>query len=123
VILVDTSVWVDHLRADEPVLAELLHRGRVLGHPWVTAEVALGGLPPHHQIIRLMSRLPQATVATHVEVMALIERRALSGIGYVDAQLLAATMLSSDATLWTRDRRLREVAVRTGYATDPSNVL
>ncbi|MGH9063551.1 MAG: type II toxin-antitoxin system VapC family toxin [Acidimicrobiales bacterium] len=122
-ILVDTSVWVDHLRASDSALAGLLDNGAVLAHPWVTGEVALGHLRQRHEVIRLMSRLPQATVATDGEVLTLVERDALHGIGvgYVDAQLLAATRLTPGASLWTADRRLAAAAARLGTAFDPTS--
>ncbi|MEY2515581.1 MAG: hypothetical protein QOJ89_2939 [bacterium] len=102
-----TAAWIDHLRAGEAQLGALLEEGAVLAHLWVTGELALG--PANRpEIVRLLDDLPQATVATTAELLALIDRNELSGlgIGYVDAQPLAATMLSDDATLWTRDRRL-----------------
>jgi len=99
-----------------------LERGKVLGHPWVIGEIALGGLPLRHEVIRLMARLPPATVASHNETMALIDSQRLSGIGYVDAQLLASTLLTGDATLWTRDRRLQLVATGIGCAFDPPDM-
>ena len=115
-ILVDTAVWIDHFRDRGSLLAELLERGEVLGHPWVTGELALGRLRGRAEILRLLGHLPQATVATAAELLALIERHELFGlgIGYVDAQLLAATMLTDDAQLWTSDRRLSKAAERVG---------
>ncbi len=120
-ILVDTSVWIDHLRSGEPTISSLLDRDQVLSHPWVVGEVALGGLRPSHQAIGLMDQLPHSTVATHEEILTTIEVHELSGagIGYVDAQLLAATMLTSNTTLWTKDRRLAAVASRLGCGFDP----
>ncbi len=114
-ILVDTSVWIDHLRVGEPQLTSLLHDHRVLAHPWVTGELALGRLARRNDIIGLLGNLPQATVATDAEVLGLVEKRHLLGlgIGYVDAQLLAATLLSA-ADLWTRDKRLSAAASLTG---------
>ncbi len=116
--LVDTSVWVDHLRTGHSGLASLLNDNLVLGHPWVTGELALGHLARRAEVIGLMGALPQATVATAEEVMVLVERHELYGlgIGYVDAQLLASTMLTGGTELWTTDRRLRAVAVRLGCA-------
>lgn len=113
-ILVDTSVWVDHLRVGDPRLVELLTDGQVLGHPWVTGELALGRLSRRSEILDLLHNLPQATVATDAEVLTLITDRQLfgRGIGYVDAHLLAATLLTSGARLWTRDKRLAAVAGR-----------
>lgn len=117
-ILVDTAVWIDHFRDDDPLLAGLLEHGQTLAHPWVTGELALGHLRGRAEILRLLRHLPQAMVATAPELLAFIERHELSGlgIGYVDVQLLAATMLTDDAELWTRDRRLRAAAERLGAA-------
>lgn len=117
-ILVDTAVWIDHLRDHDPRLAGLLDAGAVLAHPWVTGELALGSLRNRVEILRLLDDLPQATIATAAEVRELVEQHKLFslGIGYVDAQLLAATMLSPDAALWTRDRRLQAPAQRLGMA-------
>jgi predicted nucleic acid-binding protein len=118
VILVDTAVWIDHFRDGDRVLAKLLNGGVVLAHPWVTGELALGHLRGRAEILRLLHDLPQAAVATAAELLEFIEHHALSGlgIGYVDAQLLAATMLTDDATLWTRDRRLQAAAQQLGTA-------
>ena len=113
-ILVDTSVWVDHLRAGEPALVHLLDHGLVLAHPWVTGELALGHLSQRQDILGLLTGLPSAEIATDAEVLGLIEAEQLYGlgIGYVDAQLLAATRLTADARLWTADKRLAVVARR-----------
>jgi len=117
-ILVDTSVWIDHLRQGDAALASLLERGEVVGHPWVTGELSLGRLRGRAEILRLLGQLPQATVATAAELPSLIERHELfgAGIGYVDAQLLAATQLTRDTRLWTKDRRLGGAAERLGTA-------
>lgn len=117
-ILVDTSVWVDHLRSTDTHLAGLLDRYLVLSHPWVVGEVVLGGVSPESPVAELMPRLPGAAVATDEEVLTLIGREGLAGtgIGYVDAQLLAAVRLTPDARLWTRDRRLDRVAEALGIA-------
>lgn len=119
-ILVDTSIWIDHLRAGDPELVDLLHDGRALTHPWVTGELALGHLSRRGEILGLLHNLPTATVATDVEVLTLIESRRLFGlgIGYVDAHLLAATLLTPGARLWTRDQRLATIAARHGLASD-----
>lgn len=113
-IVVDTGVWIDHLRDDDEHLGSLLDRGAVLGHPWVTGELALGGIGNRAEILRLLDDLPQASVATADEIRELVEQHELFGlgIGYVDAQLLAATMLTAAAKLWTRDRRLQAAADR-----------
>jgi predicted nucleic acid-binding protein len=118
VILVDTSIWIDHLRTGEPELTELLRERQVLGHPWVTGELALGHLSRRSEILGLLHNLPQANVATDDEVLTLIDKRQLFGlgIGYVDAHLLSATALTPAARLWTRDKRLALVAAQHGLA-------
>jgi predicted nucleic acid-binding protein len=112
VILVDTSVWVDHLRHGEARLVEFLDAGQVLAHPFVTGELALGVLRQRELVLELLHELPQAAVATDEEVLALIARDGLagSGVGYVDAHLIASARLTPEATLWTRDKRLHSVA-------------
>lgn len=119
-ILVDTSVWIDHLRAGDAQLAAHLRDGEVLGHPWVIGELALGNLAHRDEVLTLLHNLPKATVATAAEVMTLIDRHRLSGlgIGYVDAHLLASTKLGADARLWTRDKRLRATAAQLEVAHD-----
>ena len=111
-ILVDTSVWIDHLRTGDPQLTALLQEAQVLAHPWVIGELALGRLSGRSDVLGLLSNLPRATIATEAEVMSLVETRHPSGlgIGYVDAHLLAATLLTTDASLWTRDKRLAAAA-------------
>ncbi len=119
-ILVDTSVWVDHLRVGEPALAHLLDYGLVLAHPWVTGELALGHLVQRQEILGLLTGLPSAEIATDAEVLGLIEAEQLYGlgVGYVDVQLLAATRLTADARLWTADKRLAVVARHLGLLAD-----
>jgi predicted nucleic acid-binding protein len=114
VILVDTSVWVDHLRSHDRTLVQLLHAEQVLTHPFVIGELALGNLPQRSQILNTLGLMPQAVVPSHQEVLHFITGHALFGfvIGYVDAHLLAATRLTADATLWTRDKRLHRAAER-----------
>jgi len=118
VILVDTSVWIDHLRAGNEMLRRLLDRGLVLGHPFVTGELALGNLRQREMILAALAALPQASLASDGEVLHFIEEHALYGfgIGYVDAHLLAAARLMPGATLWTRDTRLRSAATRLDLA-------
>jgi len=120
-ILVDTAIWIDHLRDDDAHLVGLLDRGQVLAHPWVTGELALGGIRSRAEILRLLDDLPQAPVASAAEIRELIEQHELFGlgIGFVDTQLLAATMLTAEAELWTRDRRLEAAARRFGRAHSP----
>lgn len=122
-ILVDTSIWVDHLRAGDTALADLLERGTVLGHPWVSGELALGRLAQRREILQLLSSLPQAEVANAAEVAISIEAHQLYGvgIGYVDAQLLASTRLTPQARLWTRDKRLAAVAAHQDVLAQPTD--
>ena len=110
-ILVDTSVWVEHLRRGLPRLATLLQGGEVRIHPSVIGELACGNLRNRQQVLELLQGLPAATVASDAEVLLLIEREQLMGrgIGYIDAHLLAAARLSH-CRLWTQDRRLAVVA-------------
>lgn len=111
-ILVDTSVWVDHFRVGVPALAELLEQQQVLMHAFVLGELACGNLKSREETLHLLSDLPAAPKASDLEVMEFIERRRLmgKGIGFVDAHLLAAVMLAPGARLWSRDKRLRQIA-------------
>lgn len=117
-ILVDTSVWVDHLRTQNARLAEVLISGLVLVHPFVIGELALGNLRQRETVLGSLLALRQPVVATDSEVLHFIDRHSLSGggIGYVDAHLLAAVQLTSGTTLWTFDKRLHRVADRLGMA-------
>jgi predicted nucleic acid-binding protein len=114
VVIVDTSIWIDHLHAGDDQLAALLLGDGALIHPFVIGEIALGSLRDRPTVMKELASLDGAPVAEHDEVMRLIHRHSLggSGIGYVDAHLLAATMLVPGAKLWTRDRRLGAVAAR-----------
>lgn len=117
-ILLDTSVWVDHLRVGDKDVANLLVSGHVLAHPFVVGELALGNLRQRQAILSSLQDLSQTSIATDREVLHFIERHALAGlgIGYVDAHLLAATQLTAGALLWTRDKNLLRVAERLGLA-------
>ena len=112
-ILVDTSVWADHLRKGVPALASALEQGNVLMHPFVRGELACGNLKNRGEVLRLLEELPGAPIATDVETLNFIERRALMGrgLGYIDVHLLASVALAGTARLWTRDKRLAVVAV------------
>ncbi len=117
-ILVDTSVWIDHLRRGDRALAGLLDTTRVLVHPFVIGELALGNLRQRDLVLSVLSDLPHASIATDAEVLHFIDRHALfgRGIGYVDVHLLAAVRLTAGAALWTHDRRLHAVAAQLGLA-------
>lgn len=120
-ILVDTSTWVDHLHARNPDLEDQLQSGSVLTHPFVIGELALGHLRRREAFLAQLRLLPRAIMASDAEVLRLIEEGGLvaSGIGYVDAHLLAATRLTHGATFWTHDKRLRAAAERLGVAELP----
>jgi predicted nucleic acid-binding protein len=111
-ILTDTSVWVDHLRKGDHRLAGLLEDSRVLTHPFIVGELALGNLANRRNVLGLLQNLPRVNVASDREVMQLIEYRHLAGrgIGWVDAHLLAALLLSEPAGFLTRDRKLAGLA-------------
>lgn len=117
-ILVDTSIWVDHFRRGDRRLAAELEAGQVLVHPFVLGELACGRLDRRAEILQLLKHLPAAHVATADETLVYIEANRLvgRGIGYVDVHLLASTALSPGTALWTRDRRLEDVARRKGCA-------
>jgi hypothetical protein len=122
VILVDTSVWVDHLHHSDGRLSAALDSGEVLVHPFVIGEIACGNLGNRAEVLRLLGSLPHAPIATDSEALRFIERQALMGrgIGYVDVHLLAAAVLAATAALWTRDHRLAVVARDLGIAFDES---
>lgn len=115
-ILIDTSVWIDHFRAADAQLEALLTNNEVLAHPMVIGEIALGSVARRAEILRYLNNLPTATGAAHAEVMTFIAQHKLanSGVGYVDAHLLASAALTPAAALWTRDKVLRAVALRCG---------
>ena len=117
-ILVDTSVWVDHLRRGDLGLVDLLERSAVLMHPFVVGEIACGSLRDRESILELLQDLPAAVVATPDEVLKFIGSHALhgKGIGYVDVHLLASVALTPGIQLWTRDTKLHRIADSFGCA-------
>jgi predicted nucleic acid-binding protein len=120
-ILVDTSIWADHFGRRNADLESLIRRGILLGHQFVTVEIALGNLADPADTLWMLEAMPQAPIASHDELLILIRsaRLAGSGIGFVDAHLLAACQLSA-AQLWTRDKRLRVQADALGLTWEPS---
>lgn len=110
-ILVDTSVWIEHFRVGRPDLRALLEDGRVHCHPFVIGELACGNLPRRDEILDLLSRLPSADVVDHYEAFTLLSRRHLAGkgIGWIDVHLLASALVSN-VSLWTFDQRLSAAA-------------
>lgn len=118
-VLVDTSVWVAHFREHNAALVELMEADRVLSHPMVLLELACGTPPaPRARTLAALGRLRQAQHSSAAEVMAFVEREKLYGLGcgLVDMTLLASTLITPGASLWTLDRRLAELAVRFGVA-------
>ena len=120
-ILVDTSVWVDHLRSEVPHLTDLLHNDQVAMHPMVAGELACGNLRDRAQVLETLFDLPAMMTAFADEVLVFIEQRRLMGrgIGYVDMNLLASVALDESSRLWAVDRRLHSVAVDLELAYDP----
>ena len=113
-ILVDTSIWIDLLRAGDETLVLYLESGSALIHPWVIGEIALGNLANCDRTLGALGELPQAPIVDEADVLNLIGTQSLHGIGigYVDAQLLASALTVPGTELWTRDRRLRIAAQR-----------
>lgn len=122
-ILVDTSIWIDHLHASDPELTRLLGDDEVGCHPYVIEELALGSIKQREAVLDLLENLSRFPVLRHPEVMTLVSCRRLwgQGLSAVDVHLLGAVSLVGGARLWTRDRRLmaacRDVGV--GYLSDP----
>ena len=116
-ILVDTSVWVDHLRHGDVSLSQHLSQAQVMCHPMVVGELACGNLKSRSVVLALLADLPSASVASEAEVLGFIQAQSLFGlgIGYVDVHLCASAKLNG-VQLWTRDKRLQVVAERLGLA-------
>ncbi len=117
-ILVDTSVWIDHLSASDERMTQLLMNCEVLAHPFVTGELAMGNLRNREPVLDLLQNLPQAAVANESEVLRFIQDKSLFGlgVGYIDVHLLAAVVLTPGSTLWTRDKRLLAACIRLDIA-------
>ncbi len=111
-IIVDTSVWVDHFRVGDAVLSFMLEEERVAVHPFVLGEISLGFLRQREAVLDNLARLPRAALAEDHEVFGLIEQEKLfeCGIGYIDAHLLASALLMKEGTVWKRDKRLQAAA-------------
>jgi len=115
-ILVDTSIWVDHFSQRDDDLEALIAWGQVLGHPFVTGELAVGNLSNWDDTVTMLRALPQAKMASEAEFLTLLANQKLagSGLGFVDVHLLAACRLTPEARLWTKDRRLLAAVERIG---------
>ncbi|MBU3626711.1 VapC toxin family PIN domain ribonuclease [Polynucleobacter sp. JS-Safj-400b-B2] len=112
-ILVDTSIWIDHLRAKSDDLSTLLEESRIYTHPFILGELSCGHLKNRATTLSLLAALPMLRVARNDEVLHLIESRKLmgKGIGYVDAHLLTSLILTPGANLWSGDVRLQSAAL------------
>lgn len=115
-ILVDTSIWIDHLRKADVKLRELLQNDEVVTHPLVRLELALGSIANREMVLADLALLPQAPVAKTEELFGLVELRELSrrGIGITDLHLIASALFDRSISIWTRDRRLGEIADELG---------
>lgn len=120
-ILVDTSVWIDHLHYGIPALGEALEREEVLSHPFVIGELACGELANRREVLKLLLTLPASPLATDGEALRFIEDRQLmgKGIGYIDVHLLASVILAEGTRLWTRDKRLAAIATQFEVGLEP----
>jgi predicted nucleic acid-binding protein len=117
-ILVDTSVWIDHFRAPVTALEKLSRDEQILGHPFITGELAVGHLRNWTGTIEALRQLLQAKVASEAEFLTLIsnERLDATGLGFVDVHLLASCRLVPGTLLWSRDKRLAKYADQLGVA-------
>jgi predicted nucleic acid-binding protein len=115
-VLVDTSVWVGHFKRRNELLAGLLEDGMVICHPHVVVEVACGTPPHRRAIVHMLAELESVPVATHEELLTLIERQPLygRGCGFVDVSLIASVLLSENTLIWTLDKRLDMAAAELG---------
>jgi predicted nucleic acid-binding protein len=122
-ILVDASIWIDHFRSSNAVLDDLLARQQALVHPFVIGELAVGSLHDRRKVLDQLDDLTVAYIAEDSEVLNFIEAHRLhgTGIGYIDAHLLASSFITPDCQLWTRDRRLHSAADRLGRAAKVHN--
>jgi hypothetical protein len=111
-VVVDTSVWVNHFRTHNQVLIDLLLADDVLLHPMVMAEIACGTPPLRLTTLSDLNELQKPQLVTLIEVMEFIERESLYGLGcgIVDIILLASTIITPDAKLWTLDKRLLSIS-------------
>lgn len=116
-VLVDTSVWVAHLRDGHPGLVQLLFGGKVMCHPLIIGELACGHIENREEILMLLNSLPSAIKAGHEEVLHFIETHHLMGIGlgYIDVHLLVSAMLSG-ISMWTDDNPLKKAARNLGIS-------
>lgn len=122
-LLADSSIWIDHIRQPNELLARALRRRAILLHPLVIGEIAMGSIASRAALLAGLTALPMAVRADDLEVLDFVERHRLfgTGLGLIDAHLLASALLTPDTGLWTRDRRLDEAAARLGVSADKSS--
>ena len=115
-ILADTSIWIDHLRSENEEMRKHLQQGNIVMHPFIVAELALGSLRRRTETLALLDWLPQVRMPQLSEVRLMIEARRLygTGIGLIDAHLIASVFVNSPTLLWTRDKPLRKLAENLG---------
>lgn len=121
-ILVDTSIWIDHFYAGVPSLVALLQQEKVLLHPFIIGELACGNIQNRQEILSLLHNLPSVSVASDKEALLLIENFSLmgKGVGYIDIHLLASVLIQNGSKLWTRDKRLVVIANEMNLTYEPS---
>jgi predicted nucleic acid-binding protein len=121
-VLVDTSVWVRHLREGDSDLEQLLNDGQVMSHPYIVGELACGNMKNRREVLSLMQLLPLATLAEHEEVLQFIELNHLmgKGLGYIDAHLSASALLTG-VPMWSYDKRLNEATEMLGIRYEPAS--
>lgn len=120
-LLVDSSIWIDHFRSGDPILGEYLRQDWVVMHPMVIGEVSLGSLQQRHNTLRSLGELSPMPIASQEEMLEAVELQALwgAGVGWIDVHLLASCLLAQDVRLWTRDKRLDQLAERLGLKHHP----
>ena len=112
-ILVDTSIWIDHLTKSDDDLIALLKLGKVCIHPFIIGELSCGNISNRSEILSLLKALPRVEPALENEVFTLIENKKLFGIGlgYIDVHLLTSALIHN-VKLWTRDKNLNKSAIK-----------
>ena len=117
-VLLDSSIWIDHLRDPDALLSALLQRAEILIHPLVLGEIAMGNMKARASRMEFLSSLPLADIAENADVLELVHQQHLygTGLGFVDAHLLASAGLTPQTLLWTRDKRLLNAARKLGVA-------
>ena len=118
-ILVDTSVWINHLRERDQNLSHLLEQGLVACHPFIVGEIACGGIKNRQEIINLLNDLPSTEILDHSDIIDFIENRKImnKGIGYIDVHLLGSVLVS-DTRIWTFDKALKKMAFQLSVGYD-----